>query len=36
LTHLAVEKNMQAAVAELRTLEVVRQVNTLMKVMGGQ
>ena len=36
LTHKALERNMQAAVAELRTLEVVRQVNTLLRVVGAE
>ena len=36
LTHTAQEKNMQAAIKELQTLEVVRQVNTLIRVIGGE
>ena len=36
LTHIAQEKNMQAAIRELQTLEVVRQVNTLIRVVGGE
>ena len=36
LTHIAQEKNMQAAIRELQTLEVVRQVNTLIRVIGGE
>ena len=36
LTHIALEKNMQAAIRELQTLEVVRQVNTLIRVVGGE
>ena len=36
LTHIAQEKNMQAAISELQTLEVVRQVNTLIRVVGGE
>ncbi len=36
LTHIALEKNMQAAIQELQTLEVVRQVNTLIRVIGGE
>ena len=36
LTHIALEKNMQAAIQELQTLEVVRQVNTLIRVVGGE
>ena len=36
LTHIAREKNMQAAIRELQTLEVVRQVNTLIRVIGGE
>ena len=36
LTHTALEKNMQAAIRELQTLEVVRQVNTLIRVVGGE
>lgn len=36
LTHTAQEKNMQAAIRELQTLEVVRQVNTLIRVIGGE
>ena len=36
LTHTSQEKNMQAAIKELQTLEVVRQVNTLIRVIGGE
>ena len=36
LTHIAQEKNMQAAIRELQTLDVVRQVNTLIRVVGGE
>ena len=36
LTHIAREKNMQAAIRELQTLDVVRQVNTLIRVVGGE
>lgn len=36
LTHTALEENMQEAVDELQTLEVVRQVNTLIRVMNGE
>lgn len=36
LTHTALEKNMQAAIRGLQTLEVVRQVNTLIRVVGGE
>ena len=36
LTHIAQEENMQAAIRELQTLEVVRQVNTLIRVIGGE
>ena len=36
LTHIAQEKNMQAAIRELQTLEVVRKVNTLIRVIGGE
>ena len=36
LTHIAQEKNMQAAIRELQTLDVVRQVNTLIRVIGSE
>lgn len=36
LTHTALEKNMQAAAQELQTLDVVRQVNTLIRVVDGE